>query len=538
MKGKRRKKIGLRLLAGMLLFATAIFVLTTLGTSLWMWGESSAQTTEYAYSYAKTTAQLLDGDKIKDYYQTHQKDDYYEQANSFLIHGFNNQSIKYLYVFVPEENNIVYIWDGLDPTGVLAELGETDEYSDENEKETIKRFFSGETEEELIFTTTDEYGFLGTAYTPVYDKSGKAVAMVGVDIDAEDMLEMLGAIFMINAITIGVVTGALMLIYYGNLEINFIKPIRTLNNATKQLVSNLGTDRAGEFKVNIHTNDELEELAESFSTMDREIKDYMDRFESVTKEKEHIRAELNIAARIQKDMLPSVFPPFPDRNEFSIYASMDPAREVGGDFYDFFLLDEDHIGLLIADVSDKGVPASLFMAIAKALLKNRADLGGTPAEVLADVNNQLCEGNDAGLFVTVWFGIVDLKTGKGIAANAGHEHPAFRHKDGSFELVIYKHGLPLASLPNLPFYDHEFKMEPGDTLFVYTDGAVEANNPEKEQFGTDRLIETLNTVKENDPQKMIEAVSKSIEEFVLDEPQFDDTTMLAFCYFGKQEETV
>ncbi|MBP8968095.1 MAG: PP2C family protein-serine/threonine phosphatase [Lachnospiraceae bacterium] len=253
-------------------------------------------------------------------------------------------------------------------------------------------------------------------------------------------------------------------------------------------------------------------------------------------EKERIGAELNVATQIQADMLPRIFPAFPERNEFDLYALMNPAKEVGGDFYDFFLIDDDHIGLVMADVSGKGVPAALFMVIAKTLIKNRAQMGGSPSEVLAYANDQLGEGNEAELFVTVWFAIIEISTGKGVAANAGHEHPAICRKNGKFELVKYRHSPAVATIPGIEFREHEFKLEPGDSLYVYTDGVTEATRSDNVLFGTDRMLDALNKNPSASPEKMLKTVRADIDEFVGSAPQFDDITMLGFKYMGAGKE--
>jgi sigma-B regulation protein RsbU (phosphoserine phosphatase) len=213
---------------------------------------------------------------------------------------------------------------------------------------------------------------------------------------------------------------------------------------------------------------------------------------------------------------------------------MDPAKEVGGDFYDFFLIDGEHLGLVMADVSGKGVPAALFMVIAKTLIKNRAQMGGGPAETLRYVNDQLCEGNDAELFVTVWFAILDLQTGRGVAANAGHEHPVLRRENGKFELVLYRHSPAVATLAGMKFREHEFEMHPGDTLFVYTDGVPEATNAGNELFGTDRMLDALNREADAAPETLLRNVRKDLDDFVGDAPQFDDITMLGLHYRGPE----
>ena len=253
-----------------------------------------------------------------------------------------------------------------------------------------------------------------------------------------------------------------------------------------------------------------------------------------TEKSERLATELGVAAQIQNNVLPNIFPVYPDRKEFSLYASMTPAKEVGGDFYDFFMIDDNHIGLVIADVSGKGIPAALFMMVARTLIKNRTLMGGTPAEILNDVNVQLSEGNVAGFFVTVWLGIVDITTGKGLAANAGHEHPALCRHGEEFALVVYKHSLGVAMFDNLTFKEHEFQLDPGDTLFVYTDGVAEATNASEELFGVDRMLEALNTDPNAMPEQVLSNVKAGVDAFVAGAEQFDDLTMLCLKFFGPE----
>ena len=310
-----------------------------------------------------------------------------------------------------------------------------------------------------------------------------------------------------------------------------VKPLNKMANRVKSLG---GEQLQFQMEDAYKTGDEVEVLAESFADLSGKTIQYLDEVKRVTAEKERIGAELDVAKHIQADMLPNIFPAFPGRPEIDIYASMDPAKEVGGDFYDFFLIDNDHLAMVMADVSGKGVPAALFMVIAKTLIKNRAQMGGTPAEILKDVNQQLCEGNDSQLFVTVWLGILDLRTGEGMAANAGHEHPALRRKGGRYELVEYRHSPAVAVMENLEFREHSFRLEPGDSLFVYTDGVAEATNEENMLFGTERMIEALNIDPEADLPSVLNNVRRSIDAFVGDAQQFDDITMLCMQYMGPQ----
>ena len=284
----------------------------------------------------------------------------------------------------------------------------------------------------------------------------------------------------------------------------------------------------------IRTGDELESLSGALSAMSRDMKRFMKNLLKVTAEKERIGAELNVATKIQADMLPRIFPAFPEREEFDLYATMTPAKEVGGDFYDFFMIDDDHLAIVMADVSGKGVPAALFMVIAKTLLKNRAQqTEGTdihPGQILADVNNQLCENNDEDLFVTVWLGVLTISTGHLISASAGHEYPAFYRAGEKFELQKERHGPPLATLAGLRYRENETDLSHGDALFIYTDGVTEATSAQEELFGEERMIDALNVHAESAPETIIGDVRKNIDAFVKEAPQFDDITMLCLRY--------
>ena len=242
--------------------------------------------------------------------------------------------------------------------------------------------------------------------------------------------------------------------------------------------------------------------------------------------------ELNMATEIQTSMLPSTFPAFPDRSEFDIYASMDPAKEVGGDFYDFFLIDDDHLATVIADVSGKGVPAALFMMSSKILLNDHATIGGSPAEILERVNKLVYANNKAHMFVTVWLGILEISTGKLTSASAGHEYPMI-NVNGKYELLKDKHGLAIGAMPNSKYKDTEITLNKGDSVFVYTDGVAEATDANNELFGTDRTLEALNAIQAGVSQKeILEGVRSAVDAFVKEAPQFDDLTMLGLKYFG------
>lgn len=256
----------------------------------------------------------------------------------------------------------------------------------------------------------------------------------------------------------------------------------------------------------------------------------------MTAEKQRIGTELDVASKIQRDMLPGIFPPFPDRGEIDLYASMTPAKEVGGDFYDFYFVDRDHLALTIADVSGKGVPASLFMVISKILLKNHAQNGGSPKEIPTYVNHQLYQNNDSFMFCTVWLGILELSTGKLVCANAGHEYPVLKRAGGVYEMIRDKHNAPLGIRDGLRYNEYELMLNPGDCLFEYTDGVTEATNAAEELFGEERLVDALNYNPNDVPENVIKGIYREIKSFVREAPQFDDITMLCIRYMGSDME--
>ncbi len=242
--------------------------------------------------------------------------------------------------------------------------------------------------------------------------------------------------------------------------------------------------------------------------------------------------ELNLATRIQEDMLPNVFPPFPERKEFDIYASMTPAKEVGGDFYDFFLIDDDHLCMVMADVSGKGVPAALFMMAAKIIIADNAMMGKTPGQILTDTNALICSNNREEMFVTVWLGILEISTGKMVASNAGHEYPIIKSPNGEYEFFKDKHGFVIGGMEGIKYKDYEIDLEPGSSLFVYTDGVPEAENGKGEMFGAERLLAALNDNNNETSEQTIKNVKSAVDGFVDKNEQFDDLTMLSFKYEG------
>lgn len=276
----------------------------------------------------------------------------------------------------------------------------------------------------------------------------------------------------------------------------------------------------------VHTGDEVELLSVKFEGVVIHLKEYIERLMIVTAEKERVSAELDVAKHIQASMLPCIFPPFPERREIEIYATMSPAKEVGGDFYDFFFVDNTHLAIVMADVSGKGVPAALFMVIGKTLIKDHTTSGIDLGEVFEIVNNMLCESNSEEMFITAFAGVLDLTNGEFCYVNAGHETPFICKKDGTFESLEVKPGFVLAGLEDMKYQSYKTTFEPGTKIFQYTDGVPEATNANEELFGMQRLADVLTSASDKSPEEILPIVRAKVDEFVGDAPQFDDLSML------------
>ena len=475
------------------------------------------------YVIANIILDNIDHDKIDLYAQTWTEDDYYPVMANYLRSVEQASGAAYIYIVtVNADKTVRYIYDS---SGLS--IGDTDPVSSYFD-EVWAAYTKGERTDSYMVRQSKKYGYLTSSMLPVTDSQGNVVALLFVDIWMQVIISTLrGYIVKMVLLSLGVLT-LFSVSYWFFMRKYFISPLMRIRGNVTEFAKNETATTIS--LADIRTKDEMQELAESIHQMENDIVKYIDSIQTITAEKERIGAELSIATQIQADMLPRIFPPFPERHEFDLYATMDPAKEVGGDFYDFFLVDDDHICLVMADVSGKGVPAALFMVIAKTLIKNRAQRGDSPAEILKNVNEQLCEGNEAELFVTVWVAIIEISTGKGLAANAGHEHPVIRRKDGQYELVIYRHSVALAAMEGARFREHPFELYPGDSLFVYTDGVPEATNANNELFGTDRMLTSLNRNPDASPQDLVGTIRRDLNDFVGDAPQFDDITMLGFHY--------
>jgi sigma-B regulation protein RsbU (phosphoserine phosphatase) len=380
------------------------------------------------------------------------------------------------------------------------------------------------------YLTSAKMDTIGWAVVSVVDKemtegSTKTLLSEITRINSSSAKTFRSATGLQSKITYGVI---IFIVLFGSISAIILanKIVRPIESMTEDIGIGAKTGKLFEMKEVYRTGDEIQVLAEAFDDLSKKTKEYIENLTEITKEKERIGTELSLATQIQASMLPHIFPPFPDRNEFDIYASMDPAREVGGDFYDFFLIDDDHLCMVMADVSGKGIPAALFMMISKTILQSCAMLGVSVAEILAKTNEALCTNNQVDMFVTVWLGVLEISTGRLTAANAGHEYPAIKRADGSFELFKDKHGFVIGGMEGSRYKEYTIDLRKGDKLFLYTDGVPEATNAEEDMFGTDRMLEALNKEANASPEQILKNVKDSVSDFVKDAEQFDDMTMM------------
>lgn len=496
-----------------------------------------------AMNIAKAAASQMDGDKIAGYIEQVEalnkdaadysdkvqaiKDDDYRHMLHVLFELKESHELLYLYVQKVSADGAEYIIDA-DNGSSACELGETYPLAEVNYRYLDKLEFGLP----AFITNTAEYGWLCTAGAPIYDSRNRVVALAFVDLSMDEvMADRYRFLLMICSILIVVTAIATTFIIMG-INRAILKPINALSKAASQFV----TDKYGReshyggesaiAKLEIRTGDEIEKLTNAIQTMERDINTYIESLTAVTSEKDRIGSELNIAKQIQASMLPCIFPAFPERKEFDIYATMHPSKEAGGGFYDFFLVDHDHLAVVIADVSGTCVPAALFMVIAKILIKNQALAGKSPTEIFTSVNRQLCKNNEAGMSVSAWLGILEISTGRFIYVDAGHKAPFLRRSGQSFEVLEAPAGSVLGGKNN-GYAQAETSLEVGDMLYLYTDGITDAVNLRGELYGESRLQSVLNRYLDAAPGELLIEVIEDMNDFVKEAPQYDDITMLA-----------
>ena len=496
---------------------------------------------EYAvttFHMADTAATLVNGDHLEDYLKGERTDEYQSTRENLELFC-RKISVSLIYVIQVDRSDygsFVSVFNLADNSVdnsdyVPWELGYTRETTNDEYRQKYRAVCEEGSAYETVYRlhTTDGQHPHITTIVPVKNSAGEVCALLCMQRPARELADY-GSIYVINIVAsiafISILAGAVATRF---LRRKIIQPIQKVSEeATRFAEQNI----KGEPLEDISRYEDFAKLASSIDTMETDIVRHMEEETRIAAEKEKILTELTLAKEIQAQSIPQTFPPFPDRTEFSLYASMTPARGVGGDFYNFIMVDDDHLALLIADVSGKGIPGALCMMVSNMRLLQRTYEGGSPAEILGSVNEWICRNNKTGMFVTVWLGILELSTGKLKAANAGHEYPAIQRKGELFELFKDRHGLVLGGMEGVSYKDYELQLNPGDKLFVYTDGVPEATNRGKKMFGTERMLAALSAEPDASPEKTLANVSDAVKAFVKEAEQFDDLTMMCLEYRG------
>ena len=524
-----RNSLSLKLVIGFILLGTLICASTAAISYIKYKQAAETQYNDTAYRIAAVGLSYIDGDDIERYLETGETDDRYETMAAYLSKLRRDMKANYIYVARLDGIDLTYVYDVDHPDDNLPPfvLGDKGQINPAFREEAEAILTTGARSDNYFYSHS-MFGYNTSAIVPVYNSQDDIVAILGVEVAMETLQSMLAQFIVFTVLASAVIIAVFIAIYLRYLRKHLVRPIRLMTDEAESFIES--ETRISERLKSIATGDEIEHLAQAIYRMEVDINLYIDNITAITAEKERIDVELGVATRIQTSMLPCTFPAFPDRSEFDICAAMKPAKEVGGDFYDFFMPDDRHLVVVIADVSGKGIPAALFMVVTKTLIKNGAMAGQKPEDIFTSVNQQLCENNDAMMFVTAWMGVLNIATGTLTYVNAGHEPPLLRQGDASVTPLKSKPGFVLGGLEDIAYGSETITLMPGDSLFLYTDGVTEATNAELNLYGEKRLRETLDSTGPDSPNKMLEEVSRDIGRFVGDAPQFDDITMLAVTF--------
>ncbi len=492
---------------------------------------------------SRTIADILDVEDVKAIISENgDQSAAYARVVKMLETQKKDSDITFLSLTVPDEDSVTFYIDvnlpelGDNPEKQIAygsNILYVDAAGDEKDLENYKiawEYYSSGRDLEEPLITDNSYGYNYTSVSPVFDEEGNAIAEIQYILDMTEVRQHLNSFLLTMLFVALAIVLISILAYVLFVRKVVISPIGKLAAFTKEITD---TREFENQHITIQTGDEIEELGDSFNFMLEELELYIENLSKITAEKERIGAELDIAAHIQASMLPCLFPAFPQREEFEIFASMTPAKEVGGDFYDYFMVDSNHLAIVMADVSGKGVPAALFMVIGKTLIKDHTLPGRDLGEVFSCVNEMLCEANSEGLFITAFEGVIDLVTGEFRFVNAGHELPFICRKGEVYEPYKIRPGFVLAGMEGMRYKAGSITLSEGDKIFQYTDGVTEATNAGDELYGMDRLQNVLNRNIDLSPTQLLPAIKEDIDRFVGDAPQFDDITMLCLEFKKK-----
>lgn len=490
------------------------------------------------YNMTRTATGLVDGNKIDEYLTNGIDTPGYAQSYGYLRDYCNNMDVTLVYVLkvdtttyesaqsvfdlINDKNNKYFTGNDDDYEGrALGEVVEGKYIT--NYKDVYQKLYGKEIPYGTVYRTTNLRGKQPhiTSIVPIYDDSENVVALLSIQRPMSELINGRRPYIVTVVISTIFTLGIVCVLAYFYIKYQFVRPIEYAAQEAKRFAKeNKKSEFHNRKKNRIY---EINELGIAIDKMEDDMVKYIDSLTKATTAQKKAMVELNIAKDIQESSVPNNFP---ERKDVDLFAYMSPAKEVGGDFYNFVLIDDTHLGLVMADVSGKGVPAALFMMASNILLSERLRVCAKPSEALAFLNNRICIHNKTNMFVTIWAGILDITTGHVIACNAGHDDPAIYKKKGYFEVAKSKHNLAVGALEEATYEDYEFDIEKGDKIFLYTDGVVEAMNKKDELFGFDRMIEVLNANRGKSPKEIIKHVKLRVDEFANGREQFDDITML------------
>ena len=534
-----RKRIAFKSISGIVLMLVLFTVIVGYIGYREFSNELLDEYAEGAFRTADAAAYAVDADRMAAYAESEGKTEEYREALTNLDLLCNASGATFVYVIRPDLSDYAHITflfstKNRDSRYSLYDFGFVRETTNDEYREKYRLLYEGASDRELVirdrgYIETDAHI---TAMIPLRGASGRTQAILCVQRQMAAMTEARHAY--VRKVILALIAIVLIVIAGQGVYLHkvLLVPVRKIAAEAGRFAEE-NASAGNRLTDSIRNRDEIGLLADSVDRMEERIESYVRDLTKITAERERISAELSLAERIQNAMLPDVFPPFPDRTEFDLYASMDPAREVGGDFYNYFLIDDDHLCVYIADVSGKGVPAALFMMACTIMFANHSIMGKSPAKVLEDVNAAICRNNREEMFVTVWLGILEISSGRLIAANAGHEYPMLRGPEGTFAIVKDRHGFVVGGMDGVKYHDYEIRLEPGSRLFLYTDGLPEATAGDGEMFGTDRVLAALNEDAGAAPREILGSVRKAADSFVNGAEQFDDLTILCLSYEGK-----
>ena len=523
---------------------------------------SQAMTDQYeqsAYKAADTAIKLVDGNKIDKYIsenegKTEGFTEEYQQILSYLEVLCETQKVSMIFVIkltdefsdTPGVYTTYYsVFDILTKEPILpsyykpwkvGEVNAKTQQIKEKDRDMYAQIWSGSLERGRMIQIqekgSDMFDHI-TSVVPIKDDSGKVTAVMCIQQPMSELRETREKYMMFVGIATAAMIVLFVLLSWLYLNAQIAKPLKAVANEAERFAKDTTRPDMPLNKIIKSRISEIETLVGSIDNMETDTLAYINNLDAINAEKQKIGAELDIARQIQESMLPKTLP---DRKEFDLYADMTAAKQVGGDFYDYLMIDDDHLLIGIADVSGKGIPAALFMMVSMILINERAMMGGTTEEIVSFVNQRISLHNDAEMFVTLWLGILEISTGKITAVNAGHDDPVIYRNGEEFALNKAKHSLVVGGMAETKYKSYEIQLQPGDKLLLYTDGVPEATRSDNVMFTLDKMVASLNKHAQRKPKELIEGLKDDVYAFVGDAPQFDDMTMLCLEYLGQTKK--